>query len=143
VTPAGQVTGFNHVGILTRDFDAVRSLFTATLGVEVEPPELDAKLGLEILWVRIGGVALEFIRAIHPDSDTGRRLAAAGEGVNHIALTVTDVSGALEDARAGGIPTLDSEPRRGVHDSLIGFLDPGAVGGTLVELVQPAARSQA
>jgi methylmalonyl-CoA/ethylmalonyl-CoA epimerase len=142
VTPAGRVTGFNHVGILTRDFDAVRALFANTLGVEVEAPELDATLGLEILWVRIGGVALEFIRAIDPDSDTGRRLASVGEGVNHVALTVTDVSGALEDARAGGVPTLDREPRPGVHGSRIGFLDPGAVGGTLIELVQPAASAQ-
>jgi methylmalonyl-CoA epimerase len=139
MTAARQVTGFNHVGILTRDFDAVRSLFANTLGVAVEPAELDVTLGLEILWVRIGGVALEFIRAIDPHSATGRRLAAAGEGVNHVALNVADVSGALEGARAGGIPTLDAEPRRGAHDSRIGFLDPGAVGGTLVELVQPAA----
>jgi methylmalonyl-CoA/ethylmalonyl-CoA epimerase len=139
MTAVAQVTGVNHIGILTRDFDAVREIFSHALGIEVHDPEIEAELGLEILWVHIGGVALEFIRAVDPDSDAGRRLAAEPEGVNHIALTVDDVAGALEAARAGGIQTLDQVPRRGVHESRIGFLDPRAVGGALVELVQPAA----
>jgi methylmalonyl-CoA/ethylmalonyl-CoA epimerase len=138
MTAVAQVTAVNHIGILTRDFDAVREIFSDALGVDVHEPEVDADLGVEVLWVHIGGVALEFIRAIDPDGETGRRYAAEPEGVNHIALTVHDVGGALKAARASGIPTLDEVPRRGVHDSRIGFLDPRSVGGALVELVQPA-----
>jgi methylmalonyl-CoA epimerase len=139
MTAVAQVTGVNHIGILTRDFDAVRELFSGALGIEVDEPEVDDTLGVEVLWVHVGGVALEFIRAIDPDGETGRRYAAEPEGVNHVAFTVGDVGGALEAARAGGIPTLDEVPRRGVHDSRIGFIDPRAVGGALVELVEPAA----
>jgi methylmalonyl-CoA/ethylmalonyl-CoA epimerase len=133
-----EVSGVNHVGIITRDFDAVRSVFSATLGIEVAEPELDPALGLEILWVHVGDLALEFLRAADPESETGRRLAQK-QGVDHVALTVADVGAALERARADGIPTLDPSPRRGVRGSRIGFLDPQAVGGTLLEFVEPAA----
>jgi methylmalonyl-CoA/ethylmalonyl-CoA epimerase len=51
---------------------------------------------------------------------------------------VADVGAFLEGARADGVPTLDPSPRRGVHGSRIGFLDPEAVGGTLLEFVEPA-----
>jgi methylmalonyl-CoA epimerase len=138
---AAHTAGLNHVGIITRDFDAVRRVFSGTLGIEINEPEVDVALGLEILWVHVGGVALEFLRAIDPESETGRRLALK-QGVDHVALSVSDADGTLERFRADGIATLDARSRRGVNDSRIGFLDPDAVGGTLVELVQPAGEGR-
>jgi methylmalonyl-CoA epimerase len=138
MTARVEVTGLDHVGILTRDFDTVRRVLGAMEGVEVVGPETESEIGLEVLWVHVGGVALEFIRALDPDGETARRLARQPAGVNHIALTVTDVAGSLEASRAAGVATSDDVPRRGVHGSRIGFLEAGAVAGTLVEFVEPA-----
>ncbi len=121
--PVVRARGLNHVGILTGDLDQVRHV-------------LGDLLGLEVLWVMAGGVRLEFVRPTAADSRAAQAIAAGQGGVHHIALTVDDAAAALERLRAAGVETRDEVPRRGVHGSRIGFLSPGSVAGTLVEVVE-------
>lgn len=128
--------GFNHVGILTDDLESVRRVLGDLMGLEVHGPESEPELGIEVLWVRAGEVRLEFIRPTDPDSRAARAIAAGQRGVHHVALTVDDAAAALQQLRAAGVGTRDSEPRPGVHGSRIGFLEPAAVAGALIEVVQ-------
>jgi methylmalonyl-CoA epimerase len=127
---------FDHVGILTEDFDSVVALFSEQLGFDVAPPEDDEELGLSFLWVQCGGVSLEFIAPLMPDNGAAKRLRARGPGVDHIALRVASVADSLDWCRRRGIPCVDEVPRRGAQGSQIAFLAPEVAGGARVELVE-------
>jgi methylmalonyl-CoA/ethylmalonyl-CoA epimerase len=132
-----KVEGFNHVGILVEDFEPIRRVFGDLLGAKVGEPEPEPRLGVEMLWVHLDGVALEFIRPLDPDSGAAQAIRDGRVGVDHVAFTVDDVGAALVEARAAGIATQDEVPRVGAHGSSIGFLDAESVGKTRVEFVQP------
>lgn len=134
--PVVRARGLNHVGILTGDLETVRHVLGDLLGLEVHGPEPEPELQMEVLWVMAGEVRLEFIRPTDPGSRAAEAIARGEGGVHHIALTVDDAAQALEALRAAGVPTRDQAPRLGVHGSSIGFLEPGAVAGALVEVVQ-------
>lgn len=134
--PVVRAHGLNHVGILTRDLETIRHVFGDLFGLEVRGPDSDPELGLDVLWVIAGQIRLEFIRPTDPESRAARAIERGEGGVHHIALTVDDAARALWALRVAGIATRDEVPRRGLHGSRIGFVDPGSVAGTLVEVVE-------
>lgn len=128
--------GLHHVGILVEEFDPLRIVFGGLLGCEVSAPDPQPHLGVEILWVRVNGVRLEFIRSVNPDSDAAKELAAGRGGVHHVALEVSDVDESLSTLRDAGVALLDQVSRPGHDHHPIGFIDRRSVGGVLVELVE-------
>jgi methylmalonyl-CoA/ethylmalonyl-CoA epimerase len=129
------VLGLHHVGILVEDFDVLRTVFGDLMGCDVSAPDPQPHLGVEILWVIVNGVRLEFVRSVDPDSDAARELAAGRGGVHHIALEVSDVDEALSTLGDAGLALRDRVSRPGHDHHPIGFIDPGSVDGVLVELV--------
>ena len=134
--PVVRALGLNHVGILTEDLESVRHVLGDLLGLDVSGPELEPELGLEVLWVKAGEIRLEFIRPTDPEGAAARAIAAGKGGVHHVAVTVKDAAEALRALRGAGVATRDEVPRRGVHGTRIGFLEPAAVGGALIEVVE-------
>jgi methylmalonyl-CoA/ethylmalonyl-CoA epimerase len=130
------VRGLAHVGILVPDVEPARDLFTR-LGCAVTGPEHDADLGLWLLWVDVGDATLEFVAPAREDSRAAAALARGEVGVHHVALRVDDVEGAIGELVRAGVPMRDASPRQGAHGSRVGFIDPAAAGGALIELVQP------
>lgn len=59
-----------------------------------------------------------------------------GAGLHHIALEVDDIEAVLASLRNRGVPLVDEEPRSGGMGTLIAFIQPSALGGLLLELVQ-------
>ena len=49
-----------------------------------------------------------------------------------------DIESALERLREAGLRLIDERPRTGIRNSRVAFVHPGAVGGVLTEIVQPA-----
>ena len=131
-----RIRGLAHVGLLVPDLEPALALFTR-LGCAVTGPELDEDLGLRLLWVDVGGATLELVAPARDDSRAAKALARGEGGVHHVALEVADVEGAIAELVAAGIPVRDRVPRRGAHRSRVGFLDPTAAGGALIELVEP------
>src|SRR4051812_23122683 len=127
--------GFDHVGILVEDFTDARTLAHA-LGIALDEPEPEPELGIEILWARVDGVAIEFIRPIRRDSRAANALRAGQAGVHHVALAVDDLDATLARLAAAGCQRRDGDPRPGAHGTRIAFLDEASVGGSRVELVE-------
>jgi methylmalonyl-CoA/ethylmalonyl-CoA epimerase len=128
---------FHHVGVLVEGFDEIQRVLGGCLGLGIAAPEPEPELGIEILWVTVGGVGLEFIRPLDADSRAAAALSAGKGGVHHVALAVDDLEDSLSELREAGVALLDETPRRGAHGSRIAFIDPAGAGGTLVELVEP------
>jgi methylmalonyl-CoA/ethylmalonyl-CoA epimerase len=94
---------------------------------------------MEILWVAVGEVQLQFIRPTRADTRAARVLRDRGPGTHHIGLEVTDIVAVLNDLRGHNVPTADEVPRPGGRGARVAFIEPGAVGGTEIELVEPKA----
>jgi methylmalonyl-CoA/ethylmalonyl-CoA epimerase len=127
----------HHVGIVVEEFADVQRVLGDCLGLDMLEPELEPELGIEIMWVAVGSVGLEFIRPTGPDTKAAAVLRDGKGGVHHVAFAVEDIELALAHVGEAGIAVLDPVPRAGVHGSRIAFIDPASAGGTLVELVQP------
>jgi methylmalonyl-CoA/ethylmalonyl-CoA epimerase len=137
------VTGFAHVGIIVPELETAAALFRDRLGIEVGDPQEEPELGLKILWVRVGGVLLEFVAPATPESRAAAAVARGEVGVHHVALEVDGLDELLGELSAAGVPVRDVTPRPGSHGSRISFLDPAATGGALIELMEHAHHDSA
>ncbi len=136
VTPPAALKGFAHVGIVVAEVETAAALFRERLDAEVQGPETEEELGLNILWVKVGGVLLEFVA---PATEESRAMAAVkrGEtGVHHVAFEVDGLDDVLAGLVDAGVPVRDTTPRPGSHGSRVVFLDPAASGGALIELME-------
>jgi len=130
------LTRVHHVGIAVVDLDESIELYRAALGAELVHRARNEKDGIEAAFLRTGEGEVELMSATTPDSPVGKFLAKRGPGLHHVAYGVSDIGGALAHARAAGLDLIDSEPRMGMHGSLIAFVHPKSMGGVLTELVQ-------
>jgi methylmalonyl-CoA/ethylmalonyl-CoA epimerase len=135
---SGVVRGFAHVGILVPELETAAALFRERLGLEVRGPEEEPELGLRILWVRAGDTVLELVAPARADSRAAAAVARGEAGVHHVAFAVEGLDELLGALAQAGVPVRDTTPRQGAHGTRVAFLDPGASGGALIELVEDA-----
>jgi methylmalonyl-CoA/ethylmalonyl-CoA epimerase len=65
-----------------------------------------------------------------------KRWGVKAEGIHHIAYQVDDIDQALRDLKAKGARLVDEQPRKGIHNSRIAFLNPQSSYGVVIELVE-------
>ena len=130
------LTRIHHVGIAVADLDGSIERYRAALGAELVHRAVNEKEGLEAAFLRTGEGEVELMTATRPESPVGKFLAKRGPGLHHVAYGVSDIAAALADARAAGLELIDSEPRMGMHGTLIAFVHPKSMGGVLTELVE-------
>jgi methylmalonyl-CoA/ethylmalonyl-CoA epimerase len=130
------LTRIHHVGIAVTDLDESIRLYRSALGAELVHRQVNEKEGLEAAFLRTGEGEIELMTPTRQESPVGKFLAKRGPGLHHVAYGVSDISEALEDARAAGCELIDNEPRVGMHGSLIAFVHPKSLSGVLTEFVQ-------
>lgn len=130
------LTRIHHVGVAVADLDDSIALYRSALGAQLVHRQVNDQEGLEAAFLSTGDGEVELMAATRADSPVGKFLAKRGPGLHHVAYGVTDIAKALADARAAGCELIDSEPRMGMHGSLIAFVHPKSMGGVLTELVQ-------
>ena len=69
----------------------------------------------------------------------GKYLQRRGPGLHHVAYAVADIDAELDRLRGAGLRLIDETPRTGIRNSRVAFVHPGALGGVLTEIVEPAA----
>jgi methylmalonyl-CoA/ethylmalonyl-CoA epimerase len=135
------VRGVHHIGILVRDAQAAAARFAA-LGLEVTSWEDYGPGLLRIGFIPLGDSLLELIEPLTGEGFNADWLRDRGEGVQHIALHVDDIGGAMRILAARGVPVQDATPRPGAAQTRIAFLAPQATGGYLIELTQPVTEAR-
>jgi methylmalonyl-CoA/ethylmalonyl-CoA epimerase len=129
----------DHVGILVEDFRDVQALFGTINGARLVGPESERATAMEVLWVEVGDVKLQFIRPTRDDTGAAQALREHGPGVHHVGLEVDDVTAVLGQLRAQGVETRDQVSRPGARGARVGFIDPRALAGVELELVERAS----
>jgi methylmalonyl-CoA epimerase len=130
------VRALDHVGIVVADFAGLDAVLGTVLGLDVGVPEVEEATAMEVLWVQAGPVQLQFIRPTRDDTGAAAVLRERGPGVHHVGLEVDDVAAALAHVRDAGVATRDEVPRAGARGARVGFVDPAALAGVELELVQ-------
>jgi methylmalonyl-CoA epimerase len=131
-----KVLGIDHVGIAVRKIEGSKSFWGDALGLPLAGCEAVAEQKVTTAHFPIGASAVELLESTEPDGPLGRFLARRGEGVQHVALRVQDLDGALVELRAKGVRLIDQEPRRGAGGARIAFIHPESTHGVLVELCE-------
>ena len=133
---AQEIIKLDHIGIAVRSLDAARKVFTDSLGIQVGGREEVPAQKVRLEFYQIGETRIECLEPTSDDSPIAKFLERKGESIHHIALQVSDVAKALEQAKANGIEPIDSEPRVGAGGTKIAFLHPKSTHGLLIELVE-------
>lgn len=122
-----------HIGIAVRDAAAVVAAYKA-LGLEAEGQEEVASQKVKVTFIPVGDSNLELLEPTSDDSPVAKFLEQRGEGIHHIAFSVSDLESAIAKCQQSGLRMIDQSPRQGAHNNLIAFVHPKATNGVLVEL---------
>ncbi|WP_248896681.1 methylmalonyl-CoA epimerase [Haloplanus halobius] len=125
---------FDHLGVATRDGDALADLFGRLFDASVAHQETVDDLSVTFL--DLGNGYLELLEPLTDEGPTARFLDRDGPGIHHVALATADVAAALDAARECGVKLIDDTPRPGAWGHDVAFLHPESTGGVLVEFVE-------
>ena len=127
----------NHIGIATPSIEASIALYRDLLGATkvCAPFDLPAQ-GVKVCFIDTPNTQIELIEPLNESSPIAAFIAKnpAG-GQHHVCFEVPDIHVAIADLTAKDARVL-GEPRIGAHGTLIVFVHPKDMGGTLVELME-------
>lgn len=127
----------NHVGIATPSIEQAleryRDVFNVT---DIAPAKDMPEQGVKVAFVNMPTGQVELIEPLGEDSPILKFLERNPHGgQHHICFEVDDIHEAKAHMIDKGVRVL-GEPRIGAHGTLIIFLHPSDMGGTLIELME-------
>ena len=125
----------DHLGIAVRSIDEALKFYRDQLGLEVSLRETVAAEKVHAAMLPLGDSRIELLEASEPGSVIAKFIEKRGEGLHHIAMTVPDLTAAVERLKTSGARILN-EPRIGAGGHLYSFIHPASTGGVLLELIQ-------
>jgi methylmalonyl-CoA/ethylmalonyl-CoA epimerase len=128
----------NHIGIAVNSLEACQDFYETTLGAAFEAIEEVPSQKVRVAFYKVGDVRLELLEPTSEDSPIATFLAKRGEGLHHVAFTVSDINQRLAELKVAGLRLIDEKPRQGAHHTQIAFLHPKSSAGVLTELCEPA-----
>ena len=130
------MTKVDHIGIAVKSIEDALNLYTGLLGVEVLGEEVVEERGIKVCFIQVGETKIELLQPIREDSEISKYLEKKGEGLHHVAYSVSNLEDLIEKAGELGLKPLSDVPKPGAHNTLIVFLHPKTTNGVLTELVQ-------
>ena len=125
----------DHIAIAVKNLDEVLKVYGDVFGMKAEHEEEIPDQGVKAAAVNIGGVHVEFVQPIKPDTGIAKFVETKGDGIHHIAFEVENLEKELAALEAKGVALIDKKPRKGMA-GMIAFIHPKATKGVLCELVQ-------
>ena len=131
----------DHIGIAVQSLEqgapAYEALGLGPMHVEDVPGE-KVRVGI---FETANRARVELLEPTAPDSPVAKFLARRGPGIHHLCLRVKDIRATIAALKAQGVRLIDDQPKAGADHCLVAFVHPGATGGVLIELSQPAEQS--
>jgi methylmalonyl-CoA/ethylmalonyl-CoA epimerase len=131
------IKGLNHVAIAVNKLDEALEVFENQLGWKLKKTQVVEQQKIKAALLLIGDTKIELLEPTGADSTVAKFLEKRGEGIHHIAVTVTDIEGHLEELKEKGIALIDEKPRLGMEGGKIAFIHPKSTRNVLIELVEP------
>jgi methylmalonyl-CoA epimerase len=135
-TPPAPTDLVHHIGIAVADLESSIDFYKNLFGLEPGPIIVREDIGVRGCFVPVGDTNLELLEGTGPDSGISIHIRERGEGLHHVCFEVDEIADKLQSLEALGIDLLDKVPRKGLMGGDIGFLNPSAARGVLIELAQ-------
>jgi len=128
-------TKIDHIGIAVSNLDEALKVYCDILGLKPEDIEKEVveEQKVRVAMIPVGESRIELLESTDPEGAIAKFIEKRGEGIQHIAVGVSNIKGELETLKAKGIPLIDAEPRIGAGGHKIAFLHPRATKA-LIEL---------
>ncbi len=131
-----------HLGFIVSDMDRAieyyKSLGIATVGRELPLMQPPNGSKVKVRFAQIGSIVLEFFQPVEGESMQLDFLKKHGEGIQHMAFTVSDIDAEVDDMLSKGVELVfRGDMPTGTR---IAYFDTGKIGDFLIELVQPAEK---
>lgn len=132
-----KVTRVDHIGIAVKNLEESKKFYTEILGLKVHgEDEVVEEQKVKVAFLPTGDSELELLESTSPEGPIARFIEKNGEGIQHVALYVENLEGALAELKARGVRLIDEKPRYGAGGKNIAFIHPKATGGVLLELCE-------
>src|SRR5690606_36609816 len=125
-----------HIGIAVKDLDASNRLFSKLFGKPHYKIEEVASEGVNTSFFQVGENKIELLEATKPNSPIAKFIEKKGEGIDHIAIAVTDIHAEIARLKDEGFIVLNEIPKKGADNNLVAFVHPKSTNGVLIELCQ-------
>ncbi len=125
-----------HIGIAVKDLAISIPLFEKLLNTacyKTEPVESEQ---VTTAFFKTGDTKVELLQSTSENGVIARYIAAKGEGIHHIAFSVTDINAEMERLKKEGFRLLNDSPKKGADNKLVCFIHPKDCNGVLVEICQ-------
>jgi methylmalonyl-CoA/ethylmalonyl-CoA epimerase len=136
-----QSKGINHIGIAVRTLEGKRELYEGLLGGVYQGEELVDDQQVRVAFFLFGSegseVRIELLEPTSPASPVAKFIERRGEGIHHLAFTVSDIEQRIAQVQAAGLEVVNQTPRNGAHHNRIAFIHPKATFGVLTEICEP------
>jgi methylmalonyl-CoA/ethylmalonyl-CoA epimerase len=125
-----------HIGIAVKNIDKTNALFASLIGQEHYKIEEVESEGVRTSFFKVGDVKIELLEATNEDSPIAKFLEKKGEGIHHLAFSVSNIFESIDMYRKRGFDVVNEVPKKGADNKLICFLHPKSTGNVLIELCQ-------
>jgi methylmalonyl-CoA/ethylmalonyl-CoA epimerase len=123
-----------HIGIAVKSLSHSIPLFESLLNTNCYKEEYIESEAVKTAFFATGLQKIELLESSDPGSVISRFIERKGEGIHHIAFSVTDIFAEMKRLAEAGFVLLDQTPRPGADNKLVCFLHPKTTNGILVEL---------
>lgn len=125
-----------HIGIAVSNIEDANNIYKSLLGYSHYKTEIVESEGVNTSFFICGESKIELLEATNPESPVAKFIDKRGEGIHHIAFSVSDIKAEIKRLKKEGFIVLNDEPRRGADNKWVVFLHPKSSKGVLVELCQ-------
>ncbi len=126
----------DHIGIAVFDLNDAIKWYSDFLGAKLLSRESNLDQMIEEATLELVGSQFQLIMPINELSTVTKFLNSRGQGLQQIALQVSNLEIAVEYAIQNGVRAIFDTSREGSGKTLINFLHPKDCFGVLIELVQ-------
>jgi methylmalonyl-CoA/ethylmalonyl-CoA epimerase len=127
----------DHIGVAVEEIEPALELWRDRLELHVGHREISEEQGVEAVLLDLGSDHIELMAPLGPDTPVGKFLANRGPGLHHVAYAVADIDTTLSALDQAGLQLIDRSPRAGLRKTRVAFIHPKAIGGVLIEVVEP------
>ncbi len=126
----------DHIGIAVESLKDSIGFYRDILGLELIGTDEVPSQKVKVAMFKIGESKIELLEPTSPESSIAVFLQKKGQGIHHIAYSVSDVNGSVKELIEKEVKMIDKEARPGAGGSEIAFVHPKASGRVLTELCQ-------
>ncbi|MCL4113458.1 UNVERIFIED_CONTAM: hypothetical protein GTU68_008709 [Idotea baltica] len=125
-----------HIGIAVKNIKEAEKSYSILLNTEVYKSEEVKSEMVTTSFLRNGPNKIELLESTNPDGAISKFIDKRGEGVHHIAFSVSDIRAEMKRLKSEGFRLLNEEPKRGADNKWVCFVHPKSANGVLIELCQ-------